>query len=167
MAVAVLQERRSTGALVRQPLCSLPEQPQPERSSAVDRHDLDHGLFRTEAVTAEVVLAALELADGDLLTALVLDDLEHGLGTGDERSTDLDAGLVGEQQDGHFDRGADFGLVAVDGQTITGGSTVLVATILDDGVHVKLLRRSAELGVLDAGATLNDGGARVVSGAAP
>jgi hypothetical protein len=115
----------------------------PDGASTADRNHLDHSLFRTETTTAKTMFTALILTDDDFVAALMLNYFEHSFGTSDERRANFDSCIACKEQHWHFDHRADFGLIAVNSEAITGRSTVLMAAILDDGVHVKLLKRSA------------------------
>lgn len=111
----------------------------PSRST-VDRQNFDDGVLVTEALaTVGHVLAALVLADGDLVTERVLQHFDDGLGASDERRTDLHRSAISNEQHGQLKGGTDFeGFGAIEGELITLRGTVLTVTILDDGVHAEL-----------------------------
>lgn len=105
--------------------------------SSRDGNDLNQGVAVAEALAAVGhVLAALILADGDFVTEGVADDLNHGLGAGDEGRADLDVGAVGEQQHRQLDGRTDSGFFrTIQGELVALGGAVLTVTVLDDGVH--------------------------------
>src|SRR6185436_19996168 len=116
----------------------------------LDLGDLDRGVVLAMPVATDVVLAAAELEDHELLAAAVLDDLPGDLGAGDQRLADVDGRAVprGDQQDlvEHHGRALFTGELLVH-HGLAGLDPVLLATRLDHGVH-DLLHENA-FGIAD------------------
>src|SRR5210317_214145 len=106
------------------------------RSAGLDAGDLQFGVRLAMALALEVVLAAAELDDLDLLAATLRLDGGGDLAAVEVGCADLDVVAIGNQQHlVEFDRPALFAGELLDPDGVALGDPVLLTAAQDDSVH--------------------------------
>src|SRR5579885_147681 len=105
--------------------------------SGDDLGDFHFGVILPVPLFLVVMLAPAMLDDADLVAAAAAGDLGLDAGAGHRRRAELEGLAIGDQQHlVELHRSADFGVQALHAQRFAGGDAILLATGLDDGVHL-------------------------------
>src|SRR5690606_15536230 len=116
-------------------MCPLCDAAMPPGRLAGDAGDGEAGLLLAVARLAAIALALLELEDHDLVTAMVTGDRRGDGRAVNDRGADLRGAVAADHEDAiESDLASLIAREALDGDRVTLGDAVLLATGLDDRV---------------------------------